>query len=176
MTDERAEFGNRLRERREARSLSLLDVARATKIPEKTLASLEHGAFEQLPADVFVRGFLRSYCRCVGLDTEDILRRWIDLMRGPVEKREVSLTRPAPARSSAPPPPRREEPVEPQRDEQSLLAALSSASRGTSRVSLAVAVIILVIVATLTLSLLLRRPSHVGDGVSEAPRPPARVV
>src|SRR5262249_51454206 len=50
--------------------------------------------------------------------------------------------------------------------EQSLLAAISHAGRGISRTSLTLAVIILVIVATLTLSLLLRRPSHVGDGYS----------
>jgi hypothetical protein len=46
--------------------------------------------------------------------------------------------------------------------------AMSDANRGTRRVSLTLAVIILVIVATLTLSLLLRRPSHVGDGLSAA--------
>jgi len=177
MTHERTEFGSRLKEQREARSLSLVDVARATKIPEKTLLSLEEGAFEQLPADVFVRGFLRSYCRCVGLDAGDILRRWNDIMRGHGEKPEVTLTRPAPARSSAPPPPKTEEaPGAGKQEEPSLLSMLSDASRGTSRISLTVAVIILVIVATLTLSLLLRRPSHVGDGVSAVRGIAARVV
>jgi hypothetical protein len=47
-----------------------------------------------------------------------------------------------------------------------LSKAISDAGRSTRRVSLTLAVIILVIVATLTLSLLLRRPSHVGDGLS----------
>jgi len=37
---------------------------------------LELGRFESLPADVFVRGFLRSYASCVGLDADDTLRRY----------------------------------------------------------------------------------------------------
>lgn len=58
--------------------MSLEDIARVTRIPERSLDRLERGDFESLPADVFVRGFLRSYAQCVGLDADDALRRYID--------------------------------------------------------------------------------------------------
>lgn len=72
----RSEFGAYLRSQRERRDLSLADIARITKIPRRSLAFLEDGAFESLPAEVFVRGFLRSYARCVGMDPEDTVARY----------------------------------------------------------------------------------------------------
>ena len=73
---DRASFCARLRDHREQQSLSLDEIASETRIPMRSLQSLESGKFEQLPADVFVRGFLRSYARCVGLDADDTVRRY----------------------------------------------------------------------------------------------------
>jgi hypothetical protein len=56
--------------------MSVYDIATVTRIPVRSLERLESGLFEELPADVFVRGFLRSYARCVGLDAEEIIRRY----------------------------------------------------------------------------------------------------
>ncbi len=56
--------------------MSLEEIARVTRIPQRSLERLEEGAFEALPADVFVRGFLRSYAQCVGLDAEETVRRY----------------------------------------------------------------------------------------------------
>jgi len=83
---ERARFCQYLRSRREARDLSLDDISRITKIPERSLVFLERGEFEKLPADVFVRGFLRSYATCVGLDADETVRRYAacGLAPGPV--------------------------------------------------------------------------------------------
>jgi cytoskeletal protein RodZ len=61
---------------RKQRSMSIHEIAGVTRIPVRSLERLESGLFEQLPADVFVRGFLRSYARCVGLDAEDTIRRY----------------------------------------------------------------------------------------------------
>jgi cytoskeleton protein RodZ len=65
-----------LRGARQARGMSLADVTKVTKIQARTLEHLEHGRFDQLPADVFVRGFVRSYARCVGLDPDEAVRRY----------------------------------------------------------------------------------------------------
>lgn len=75
-------FGSRLKEERQRRELSLEDVARVTKIPVRSLEHLEAGRFDQLPGPVFVRGFLRSYARCVGLDAEEIVRAYGELEGG----------------------------------------------------------------------------------------------
>src|SRR5215471_5175850 len=60
-------FGLCLRRAREARSLTLGDIAAATKVPRSCLELLEVADLAQLPAEVFVRGFIRSYSRVVGL-------------------------------------------------------------------------------------------------------------
>src|SRR4051812_42470762 len=61
---------------RTRRGMSLDDVAKVTKIQPRILERLEAGKLEGLPADVFVRGFVRSFARCVGLDEEEALRRY----------------------------------------------------------------------------------------------------
>jgi hypothetical protein len=98
-SEQRVAFGARLRRQREARSLTVADVSRTTKIPERSVSLLEAGAFDDLPGEVFVRGFLRSYSRCVGLDAEATLRDYEEL-RGssPRPRREPSLVRPGVAR------------------------------------------------------------------------------
>src|SRR5512140_801721 len=65
-----------LRAGRSQRRMSLDDVAKVTKIQPRILERLEAGKLEGLPADVFVRGFVRSFARCVGLDEEEALRRY----------------------------------------------------------------------------------------------------
>jgi hypothetical protein len=72
----RDRFCGYLRAERDRASLSIEDIARVTRIPEHSLRRLEAGEFEDLPGDVFVRGFLRSYARCVGLDAEEVVRRY----------------------------------------------------------------------------------------------------
>ncbi|HEU5056390.1 MAG TPA: helix-turn-helix transcriptional regulator [Kofleriaceae bacterium] len=72
----RDRFCEYLRAQRERASLSIEDIARVTKIPERSLRQLEEGKFEELPADVFVRGFLRSYARVVGVNGDDVVRRY----------------------------------------------------------------------------------------------------
>ena len=52
--------------------MSVEDIARITRIPQRSLEKLEAGEFDQLPADVFVRGFVRSYASCVGIDADEV--------------------------------------------------------------------------------------------------------
>ncbi len=73
--------GNKLREARSARSLSLEDIANVTRIPRSSLEHIEEGRFERLPAPVFVRGFIRNYARAVGLDPAAVVRLY-DLTTG----------------------------------------------------------------------------------------------
>src|SRR5687767_10065535 len=72
----RQSFCDYLVSARKRRGMSIPEIATVTRIPVRSLERLESGLFEELPADVFVRGFLRSYGRCVGLDAEEIIRRY----------------------------------------------------------------------------------------------------
>jgi len=70
MDDDSADFdGPRLRRARLRRGLELDDVARVTKINPTYLAFLEEGRFSELPARVYVRGFVAAYASCMGLDS-----------------------------------------------------------------------------------------------------------
>jgi cytoskeletal protein RodZ len=61
---------------RMARGYTREHVARVTRIQLRTLERLEEGRFDELPADVFVRGFIRNYARCVGLSVDEALTRY----------------------------------------------------------------------------------------------------
>ena len=66
-------IGSYLRKRRVARAMSVEEIARATRIPVASIERLENDHFDDLPGEVFVRGFLRAYARAVGLAVEDVL-------------------------------------------------------------------------------------------------------
>src|ERR1700684_558834 len=63
-----APIGERLREAREARGLSLDDVARQTRIPIRHLEHIQREEWDALPAITYSVGFVRSYANNVGLD------------------------------------------------------------------------------------------------------------
>ncbi|HEY6038982.1 MAG TPA: helix-turn-helix domain-containing protein [Kofleriaceae bacterium] len=65
-----------LRAGRAQRKLTLDDVARVTKIQPRILEKIEAGNLEGLPAEVFVRGFVKSFARCVGLDETEAVERY----------------------------------------------------------------------------------------------------
>jgi hypothetical protein len=62
------EIGNSLREARLRQGLDFPELERATKIRGKYLRALEDEQFEVLPAQTYVKGFLRSYAEYLGLD------------------------------------------------------------------------------------------------------------
>src|SRR5687768_9445837 len=64
--------GQRLRVAREAKGLTLEDVAAQTRIPRRHLESLENSDWERLPAPTYTNGFAKSYASVVGLDRVEI--------------------------------------------------------------------------------------------------------
>jgi cytoskeletal protein RodZ len=65
--------GQRLKEERLARDISLEQVAQGTHIRLHYLQAIEDGKLDQLPSPVQVRGFLRAYAGYLGFDIEPIL-------------------------------------------------------------------------------------------------------
>jgi cytoskeleton protein RodZ len=70
---EHAGLGAMLRECRETKGLSLDDLSRDTRISLRALLALEEDRFKDLPAPIFVRGFIQAYCRVVGEPPERAL-------------------------------------------------------------------------------------------------------
>ncbi len=108
--DENAELhlhstGELLRRAREQKNLSLEDIAKKTRIPQRHLESIESGDFDALPGRTYTIGFAKSYARTVGLVDASIgsqLRAEMDEQGHAAYQPEVSGY--APANPSSIPP------------------------------------------------------------------------
>jgi flagellar biosynthesis protein FlhG len=69
--------GEALRRIRAARDISLETICEITKIRKFHLECIEAEQFSELPAAVFLRGFLRAYAQCMGLDTDEVCRDYM---------------------------------------------------------------------------------------------------
>ena len=69
-------FGDRLRQAREARGLSLDAVASATRIAKRHLAALERGDLESLPRGPFGKGYVRAYAEFLGIESGPIIQAY----------------------------------------------------------------------------------------------------
>ncbi len=68
----RKDVGAWLRAARERRGLTVERVASATRIPRDAIRKIEDERWDDLPADAYIRGFLRAFARAVDLDVEEI--------------------------------------------------------------------------------------------------------
>lgn len=68
-----AGLGERFRAAREARGLSLSDVSEQIRIRSVYLAAIEEERWSAIGAPVYIRGFLRTYARFLGLDPDEIV-------------------------------------------------------------------------------------------------------
>ncbi|MCJ7421534.1 helix-turn-helix domain-containing protein [Sphingomicrobium astaxanthinifaciens] len=64
--------GEQLRAAREDKGLSLEELARDSRIPQRHLENLEAGIWSKLPAATYSVGFAKTYAEAVGLDREAI--------------------------------------------------------------------------------------------------------
>ncbi|WP_293872565.1 MULTISPECIES: helix-turn-helix domain-containing protein [unclassified Sphingomonas] len=92
--------GERLREARESRGLSLAEVAARTRVPQRHLEALEAGDYAALPSPTYAMGFSKAYARAVGIDEVVIaqeVRRDLDRL-GPRRPEYVPYETADPAR------------------------------------------------------------------------------
>jgi len=72
--------------------VSLEEISRLVKIPKQYLESLESGDYENLPADVYVKGYLRVYGRFFKTSPEKLIRvfqRESRIFKNLEQKREI---------------------------------------------------------------------------------------
>lgn len=62
--------GQVLREFREERGVGLHEIAAVSKVGVRFLEYIEQDRHSDLPAPVYLRGFLQEYARCLGLDPQ----------------------------------------------------------------------------------------------------------
>ena len=75
------EFGNKFRQAREKKELSLDDVSNVTKISSRMLQAIEEEHFDQLPGGVFNKGFIRAYAKHLGLNSDEAVSDYLACLR-----------------------------------------------------------------------------------------------
>ncbi len=159
---ETVNFGTFLKEERERRHVSLAELARTTKLSVSALKLMEEGNLDDLPPDVFVRGFIRSYAKTLGIPSSEplgLLDQILSERRRAAEPPMVIASRPSrrPGLGKSAPAQIPVEPVE---------QAEYEAQSPRHGIGLAVFVIIVLLIATITLSLYLRQQPQSGEGLS----------
>jgi cytoskeletal protein RodZ len=156
---ETVNFGTFLKEERERRQVSLAEVAHSTKLSVSALKLMEAGNLDDLPPDVFVRGFIRSYARTLGISSSEPLGLLDQILS---DRRRAAAPMVLAGRSE------RKSPVEAALpDPMSMDAQTEDDVQAPRRgIGLAVFVIIVLLIATITLSLFLRQQPQSGEGLS----------
>lgn len=90
--------GADLRAARERLGWPLPDAAASLRIRLPYLTALEDGDLSQLPGNAYALGFLRSYARALGLDPEEMLRRFKAEAAEVSQRTELSFPAPVPER------------------------------------------------------------------------------
>lgn len=67
-------LGERLNKIRTEKRITLGEVSRVTRIQVKYLEYLEGGFYDKLPADVYIKGFIRSYSQYLGADENHFIK------------------------------------------------------------------------------------------------------
>jgi cytoskeletal protein RodZ len=124
-------IGSSLRRHREQRGMSAAELSRVTRIPMASIEAIEADRFDELPGEVFVRGFLRAYAQAVGLLPAEILARF-------TSSRHVAYVTPLPTQTP-------------------LQAAREGQGR---RFGVAIAFVLLLILLSLALSIVLKPRGH----------------
>ena len=74
-------FGDKFRQAREKRDLTLDQVSNVTKISSRMLKAIEEEHFDQLPGGVFNKGFIRAYAKHLGLNDEEAVNDYLTCLR-----------------------------------------------------------------------------------------------
>ena len=75
------DFGSYLKSERELRGVTLEELHTKTRIPMHYLQALEKNLFDELPEEVFIRGYIRSFAKVIGANEDEMLSAYIDITK-----------------------------------------------------------------------------------------------
>ena len=73
-------LGEKLRQAREERGISISEVAEQTRISPLYIEAIENDDYSPLPGGIFNKGFIKSFAKFVGVDEEEALQDYSRLM------------------------------------------------------------------------------------------------
>ena len=98
-------LGSFLRRERERRGIALRAISEETKVSVSLLEGLEADDLSRWPGGIFRRAFVRGYATSVGLDPDEVIRRFEEQHKPPAPEAQEALapqTPAAPAEADAP--------------------------------------------------------------------------
>lgn len=78
-----SDLGQLLRKARMEKKISLDDLQETTKIRKRYLEAIEEGDYKIMPGNFYVRAFIKSYAEAVGLDPNEVLRLYQNVIPSP---------------------------------------------------------------------------------------------
>ena len=72
--------GRQLRNAREALDLTPEQVAHQLKLSVRQVNAIEQEAFDELPSNIFIRGFVRNYARLLKIDADPLLAYLVEVL------------------------------------------------------------------------------------------------
>jgi transcriptional regulator with XRE-family HTH domain len=121
MSETSGSLGSFLRRERERRGITLRTISDQTKVSVSLLEGLEADDLSRWPGGIFRRAFVRGYAGAIGLEPDEIVRRFEEQHKPPAEDNLEALTPEKPADSPQPDAPvrapaaRRKAPASPRR-------------------------------------------------------------
>jgi cytoskeletal protein RodZ len=85
-------FGSYLKHERELRGVPLEEISGATKIHIRFLQALEDNQFDELPGEVFIKGYIRSYANIIGSGVEEMLNIYEESVGNKIENSSDSVS------------------------------------------------------------------------------------
>lgn len=67
-------LGEKMRKARNEKRITLSEISKNTKIQMEYLENLESGNYSKLPADVYVKGFLKSFAEYIGINEDYLIK------------------------------------------------------------------------------------------------------
>lgn len=147
-------FGTVLREARERKRMTLAEVSESIKVSQTCLMALEQAVWSELPPEVFVRGFVRSFARAVGLPEAEPLGL-LDAQLSARRRKEDDLVLVVSGTTYG-------------RTHELLPVDAPAAEPDVARkpVGLAIFVVVVLVISIVALSYLLKQPPPPGEGLS----------
>ena len=81
MSEEEKYFYSDFKDIRKSKNIAIEDIVKKTRIQMQYIHAIEKGNFQDLPS-VYIRLFLKSYCKIIGLDEHKILIQYNDYIKG----------------------------------------------------------------------------------------------
>ena len=87
-----ASVGQKLKDARIAKGLTLDDLQQTTKIQKRYLIAIEEGNYDALPGKFYVKAFARQYAETVGLNPNEIIQELDQELGMPASPEEQAET------------------------------------------------------------------------------------